>query len=222
MKFKIYTREPIQENDGVSKAEYIRNFILTNHKKLLSLEYLIEFINNHRYTNVLSLGSGQCVIEHMLSYSIPTGSHVVATDIDPVCLKNSGEHFKNIITIGFDFNTDTIDRISETTGIKFEVAYFMGSAYVMTDEQYVCMLRQLKINGVKHIIDFQPAFVPYLKLPITILGELKNRVFKSYRGRFHGYERTRGHLRQIYKRAGLTIEEEPYIPTYNNYIAVLR
>jgi hypothetical protein len=218
MMFKIYTTAPIPEIPDGTRSEYIGHFLSTDHKKLISLEFLIRFCNEHNHTSVLSLGSGQCVIEHLLGYALPSGSRVVATDINLEHINIARKLFPNIIAKPFDFCADSIEDLHKV----FDVAYLMGSAYVMTDDQYVSLLKQLKAAGVKHIIDFQPAYVPYHKLPITILGELKCKVFKTYRGRFHGYQRTVGHIRRLYRKAGLTIVNEPYLPTYNNYVAVLR
>jgi len=244
MKFKIYTEcNPGEKKDGCdhrftsqeysalvseqknaaysSREGIIREFLSKNSRKLIALDYLIEHIQMRNYRNILSLGAGACVIEYLLSCALPEKTHIVATDFNEFYINKSRIFFPEIISEKFDFYFDNIGQLSKTTGIQFDCAFFLGSAYVLDDNEYNGILNQLKDSGVESIIDFSPALVPYSQVPVTVLGEIKNSVTKTFRGKFHGYSRTKNDMRYIYKKTGLIIEKEFHLGPYN-YVALLK
>ena len=186
-----------------SKKDILRDFLSKDSRKLIALDYLIQHIQKRNYHNILSLGSGTCVIEYLLSCALPKNTNIVATDFNEFCLSKSKIFFPEIISEKFDF------------------AFFLGSAYVLDDDEYVDVLRQLQDSGIDGIIDFSPALVPYAKLPLMILGEIKNSITKSFQGKFHGYSRTKNDFRYIYKKTGFQIEKEFQLGPYD-YVSVLK
>lgn len=56
-----------------------------------------------------------------------------------------------------------------------------------------------------------------IKIANKILRKMKP---EYYRGKFHGYCRTRGELRKLYKKAGLTLLKETSVSSYR-YVAIL-
>jgi len=204
-----------------SKKDILRDFLSKDSRKLIALDYLIQHIQKRNYHNILSLGSGTCVIEYLLSCALPKNTNIVATDFNEFCLSKSKIFFPEIISEKFDFYHDNIRQLSKNTGIQFDFAFFLGSAYVLDDDEYVDVLRQLQDSGIDGIIDFSPALVPYAKLPLMILGEIKNSITKSFQGKFHGYSRTKNDFRYIYKKTGLQIEKEFQLGPYD-YVSVLK
>jgi hypothetical protein len=244
MKFKIYTgsnagedregcdhRYTSQEYSTLSLRQYcesfsskeaiIREFLSKDSRKLIALDYLIQHIRKRNYRSVISLGSGACVIEYLLSCGLPENTRIVATDFNDFYISKSKLFFPEIISEKFDFYRDNIEQLSKKTGIQFEFAYFLGSAYVLDDNEYVGILNQLQDSGIEGIIDFSPALVPYSQVPVTILGEIKNSITKTFRGKFHGYSRTQNDMRYIYKQTGFTIEKELQLGPYT-YVSVLK
>jgi len=112
--------------------------------------------------------------------------------------------------------------ICDAAKTTFDVAIFVGSSYVMDDDEYIRILNQLKKNDVKKVIDLTPTLVLYHKLPFVILNEIQLRCFAPHwdRGKFHGFMRTKHDFRNIYKNASWTLKEETAVGQYN-YVAIL-
>lgn len=197
----------------------------------------MKYVNANGYKNILSLGAGQCVLEYLLKYALTEDSNVIAADFDSFFIKKAKLHFPSIIPVEFDFFKDDLDDLQKKLKIHFDVAVFFGSACVMDDSDFIRQFRSLKEIGVKRIIDFHAGYIPRRRIPAIIRSrlisyaasklrriEMINKIrppSSSYRGKFHGYGRTRGELRRLYKQAGLDLIQETAVGCYE-YVAVCK
>jgi hypothetical protein len=209
------------KGSDLSKEIILREFLSQESMKLIALNFLIQQIQLNKCSMILSLGSDNCVIEYLLSLAMPKDAKIVATDFNDFFIGNSKKYFPEIISERFDFFNDTIEELSKRVNVKFDFAYFLGSAYVMDDEEYISILSQIRKGGIKQIIDFSPAFIPYSHAPIAWMGELKWELNHNFRGKFHGFRRTSNEYRKIYKQAGWIIEHEKSFGHYQ-YVANLK
>jgi hypothetical protein len=207
-------------NIPLTKASILRDFLSKESKKLNTLSYLIRFVYANDYKKILSLGAGSCVIEYLLKAALPEDSIVVATDFNGFFIDNAKQFFKSIVPVEFDFFHDDIDTIARSTGIDFDIAYFMNSSYVMDDDDYIRILKQLKQNRIKKVIDLTSTLIPLWSLPKTIANEIKCIIFKQSRGKFHGFARTKNEFRSIYRESGWHLSKETEGCGYN-YVAIL-
>jgi len=247
------------EKDFESKESILRAYLSTSPRKLSALAFLIEYVNAHKFDNIISLGAGHCVLEYLLKCAIPEESNVVAVDFDSFLIEKTKLHFPSIIAETFDFFKDDIGQLQDKLDIKFDLAIFWGASYVMDDPQFIHLFNRLRQSGVKQIIDFHAGYLPYTRLPLRVLnmsmtsivrklGKMKivnkiisrikpeswirkikivNKIIRKispeyYRGKFHGYCRTRGELRRLYKKAGLHLLKETPVRAYYKYIAILK
>jgi hypothetical protein len=245
VKFKIYTRShrpevlaglnlerpfTSEERTAATMMEYsgtsptqesiIRDFLSRDSIKLGALSFLIQYIYKKDYKKILSLGAGTCVIEYLLKASLPEDSVVVAADFDRFSIDLAKKYFPSLVPVAFDFFRDDIAAVARFAGIDFDMAYFLNSSYVMDDQEYVRILKQLKDNRIRTVIDLTSACIPIWSLPRTIAGEYKSRILHEYRGKCHGFTRTRGEFRHMYRRSGWRVVRETAIAPYN-YVAIL-
>ena len=85
---------------------------------------------------------------------------MVAIDFDKIFIDNAQRFFPSIVAMKFDFFKDDVQTICDGAKTTFDVAFFMGSSYVMDDEEYIRILNQLKKNHVKMVIDLTPTLIP--------------------------------------------------------------
>jgi len=152
---------------------------------------------------------------------LPEDSKVVATDFNSFFIKKAKLHFPSIIPVEFDFFKDNPSDLQKLK-IDFDIAVFFGSSYVMNDSDFIRQFSGLKEIGVKKIIDFHAGYIPWKRFPIVILSEVIAKINpRRYRGKFHGYGRSRDELRRLYKLAGLELILETSVSPYK-YVAVLK
>ena len=146
----------------------------------------------------------------------------MAIDFNKFYIDNAKRFFPDIVATEFDFFKDDVRTICDTPTSSYDVAIFINSSYVMDDDEHIRILSQLKENNVKIIIDMTSTLIPYHKLPLFILYEIKLKCFAPHldRGKFHGFMRTKQDFRNIYKNAGWTLKEETAVGSYN-YVAIL-
>ncbi|MCP4753862.1 MAG: hypothetical protein GY866_23505 [Proteobacteria bacterium] len=142
-----------------SKETLLRSYLPTSLDKLASLGFLFETIQQHRYRNILSFGSGYCVLEYLLKLSLPEDTTIVASDFDPFTVEKSRLFFPEIITERFDFFHDKYHDFQNNFEKKFDIAIFFGSSYVMNNDQFIDLFGTLKRNGVERIVDLQPGYM---------------------------------------------------------------
>ncbi|GEM_PF-3395216 len=216
-----------------TKDDLLRWYLQGNWNKLPSLSFLIEHIIKNRYQNVLSLGSGQCVLEYLLKLSLTEDVAVVASDFDAYFIKKAKQFFPEITAVTFDLFREDMNDLENKVKRKFDLAVFFFSAYVMDDRQLVNIFSGLKKSGVKEIVDFHAGYLDmagvfrYWLEPLT-KNNLLRRVFKKsllnqgdYIGKFYGFARSRGVLRSLYKESGLEIVKETSVGDYK-YVAILK
>lgn len=223
------------ELEGVvkTKEEYLHNYLLGNWVKLSSLEFLIKRIIDNQYNNILSFGSGYCVLEYLLKLSLPKGAKVIATDFDSYLIQKANIFFPEISSSVFNFSTDDMKDFQKALDLKFDIAVFFGSTYVMEDGEFIKLLRGLKNNGMREIVDFNADymrvndFLYYFLEPIcksNLIRKLCGKVpidKNEYIGKFHGYLRSRGELRYLYRKSGLRIVKETSVGPYK-YVVMLK
>ena len=221
-----------------SKEHLLRHSLQDAFWKIGQNKFFIDLIKNNDYQNILSLGSGGCVIEYLLKLSLPETLQVIAYDFDSFVIKKAKEFFPELIVEQFDHVKEDIGSFQNKLNIEFDCAIFFSSAYIMDDKEFIKLFGDLKKIGVKNIIDFHDGYLDswdvlrhlsndYL-IPETIRTNyylrkiLRKPTLPSgyYRGKFHGYSRSRGELRKLYKKSGLKIQKQ--ISTGEiKYIAIL-
>jgi hypothetical protein len=214
MQFNIYT-DGVMKTSGPleSRETLIDEYLLSMPDKMKALHFLSDYIESHNYKTVCSLGSGTCAFESLLFNK--SGALVVAAlDSNKFFINQAKRAFPEIDADCFDFYTDAFFGC-------YDICYFLGSSYVMTDKQYTDLLKRIRKAGVRTVIDFCAAFVQTNRIPISLLGGAKQTLFKSNLGKWHGYKKTKGSLRGCYKGAGWNIEKELIVDPYK-YVAVLK
>lgn len=234
-----------------SKSDILSNWLSREFKKLESLSFLINLIKNNNYKNIISLGSGTCALEYLLKLSLPKYCSVIASDFDKVPIYNAKKYFPEIKCLHFDFFKNSFNEVFNLDEEQVDLVFFMGSAYVMDDEEYVNLFRSIKSSNPKVIIDFVGGyidlgdFIKFKKMDFmhkySSFGKIRNsltnssflrKVFqklpinnrlrdRAYSGKFHGYRRSLINQRILYRLADLRIEQETNDLEYK-YIAILK
>ena len=207
-----------------TKKSLLNWYLKMDAAKLPALDFLAKQIEKKGYTNILSLGAGSCVLEHLLKKRLPHLT-IVATDYNLFYLKNGKRLFPELKFRKFDFFKDGVSDLKKT-GVKFDVAVFFGSSYVMDDELFVKQFMGLGEIGIKEIVDFQAGYIQTGKIPYFFLLEAGRALLEKFgiplnRGKFHGYCRSRGELRRLYERAGLELIDETTAGLYK-YVAICK
>jgi hypothetical protein len=213
-----------------TKENLLRSYLPGNLSKLGSLGFLLDMIKEDRYHSILSLGAGQCVLEHLLKMSLPEETKISAVDFDPFFVKKAKQFFPDITVARFDFFKDEIPTLMRELDTKVDLAVFFGSTYVMDDPQFIRLFRGLKEIGVKRIIDFQGGYMDakeammYLFQPLVgsaVMRKLLRRPSREeFKGKFHGYSRDRNELRRLYAESGWRVTREISAAGYR-YVAIL-
>jgi len=216
-----------------SKELLLRYYLSTNVEKLSALAFLIKYANDKRFVNIISLGAGACVLEYLLKCALPEGSTIAATDFNPFFIEKARLFFPSIVAEEFDFFGDDLVELTNRLKIDFDLAVFLNSSYVMDNVQFVKLFHGLARIGIKQIVDFQGGCVTYVDALKAILLrralDIDSRIGRplkkigvskeGYKGKFHGYARTRGELRALYRKAGLNIVKEIRIEPWK-YVAI--
>ena len=225
----MYTDAHEVDSDNFkSKDLLIRWYLSENERKLPALEFLTEYIKTKHFTNILSLGAGTCVLEYLLKSALPAEFKVVATDFNSFFIEKARLLLPDILPVEFDFFKDHISDLEALLETRFDIAVFFGSAYVMDDPQFINLFRGLKDAGVKWIIDFHAGYmdlreVLHSAISLVTQSSALRRMFGKLPlnlGKFHGYARSRGELRRLYREAGVSVLQEKSIGCYK-YVAIL-
>ena len=214
------------------KGTLLGHYLPENLTKLGALSIFIDSVKNNGYRNILSLGAGSCVLEYLLQLSLGEVSKIVACDFNRFFIERAKKFFPEIIAEQFDFFKDDIESFKTALNIDFDVAVFFGSAYVMDDVNFVKLFSGLKRIGVDKIFDFHAGYMDINHLVFNciksftgenIMRKLHRRpteLSEGYRGKFHGYSRSRGELRRLYTESGLQIHQESSTFGYK-YVAIV-
>ncbi|MDD5629619.1 MAG: class I SAM-dependent methyltransferase [Elusimicrobia bacterium] len=206
------------------------------YKKLETVPWLVDFIRAHGLRNIVSLGAGTCGLEYLLSCCLGRSVRITAADFNKFLIAKAQEHFGDSLdAVSFDFFKD---RFAEIKNAPFDLAVFYGSAYVMDDDDFVRLFRDIRKSGCARVIDFHGGFLngrqvlrkrvsswldacPRLKAAVKAALRLPPQK-DGYRGKFHGYGRSRSALELLYRQAGWEIGEVVSLADSYGYIAVLR
>ena len=230
MKIKLYSpkydmKEKIGMDAVKNKESYISWYLQKHPHKLIILAFLIKHIKENNFKNILSLGSGCCVLEYLLKLSLPD-LKVVASDNNSYLIKTAQTLFPNITVLEFDFCQWHYSLLDG----KFDVAVFFGSSYMMSEDTMTRQLRSLKMCRIKHIVIFEAGFLTNKECYKLILSSLKRspilrKLFgklplKPQERNHQGYAYSRGALRRIYRNAGLKVIKETRMAGYK-YVSIL-
>lgn len=211
-----------------SKEALLRYYLSESYYKLEVLSFLIKHIRKNNFHNCLSLGAGPCVFEYLLRCSLPIESNVVAIDFDPFLIDRAKEFFPEITAREFDFFKDDVVTFAKSFKFNFDVAFFIVSACIMDDEDFIRIFRGLKESGIKQIIDVHGGYMDHKAVIKNIIKRAHTRVGKiftkrpveQWSGKFLGFSRNRAELRRLYKESGFKIEKEFSLSGFK-YVAIL-
>lgn len=207
----------------------IRWYLESDENNVEALCLVYRFMLAHRYRHIVSLGAGPCVIEHLLSRWLSDESRIVAAEYNPYYIEKAKAFFPSIHVEPFDFFRDDVSTLKRHFTHNCDLAVFFASAYTMDDDTFVKQFSKLKELGVNAVIDFHAGFMSWRSLPVLMLSALQWRVARTFKMRrftegwfFHGYARTKGELRRLYREAGLVVAQELSLRHQYRYVAVLR
>jgi hypothetical protein len=240
-----YVTEVQFADEFKSKDTLLRSYLSASAEKLTALGFLLRYVNDNKCQNIVSLGAGQCVLEYLLKLGLPEEAKVTALDFDVFFIDKAKNFFPEITAARFDFFKDNFSKMESTIGTGFDIAVFIGAAYVMDDPDFVRLCQQLKEAGIKQIIDFHAGYMNNLDVFRTLFRDFFINIYKAagrispsisrslalkiigrvpmegWQGKFHGYSRSRGELRRLYKKAGfISVQEFTALPY--KYVAVCR
>ena len=218
------------EHSKISELELKDNILSSKHNlieysltrnlrsKFQSLSFLVDRIKEKNYNNILSLGSGYSDLEYFLYLSLNKDKKIISSEFDRFFVEKSNQFFPEFETIQFDFVNDSLYKINK----KIDLVFSFGSFYIMDDKEFIRLLKDIKSSGVKEIIDFHAGFMTkkiHLKNIIypyySIFKNLFNKEEKRFKGKFHGFSRSRNELINLYKKSGWTPVKE--INNCDNY-----
>ena len=171
--------------------------------------FLANFIERNGYRRVMSLGAGGCVLEYLVQQRVP-GCEVWATDFNGYELDLARSLLPGLHITQFDFIQD------QFTFEDVDLVCFVNSAYVLDDVQLRRLLSDIRRSGSSRILDFTTAIFSPREAIRPLVAEQARRILgREQAGKFHGYKRTAGAYRRIYRAAGWRVDEvsrvEPYV-----------
>ena len=200
----------------LNKDNLLRKVLAEDFNKLSSLSLLIDTCYRNNFKNILSIGSGFCVNEYLLKKALPEDTNVVASDFDPYLIQKSNDFFPELVSIEFNMIEDSFLNLQNQLNIKFDLVYFMGSSYVLDDNQFIKFFKDIKHSGVKKVIDFSVCnlslidILSYYLRPIR-QNEKIRKLFKKdkiKRKKAHGYHRDNRHILNLYKKSNFQLEKK--------------
>jgi hypothetical protein len=211
-----------------TRRSLLASYLAGQPDKLPALGAAVREASARGCRGVLSLGAGACVLEFLMSLAVPEGTRVAAADFNPFTVEKAAAHFPEIAVRRFDFFGDDAAALVAGLGFPVDLAVFFGSAYVMEDAEFVRLFRRLRECGVGRLIDFHAGYLDWRLClrelnPLSHLkkaGFLRRLFGRGPLGKFHGYGRSRGELRRLYREAGWTVLRE-MSPGCYKYAAVM-
>jgi len=199
-----------------SPEDLISGYLKENHTKLVALSFLIEFIESNNIKNMISFGAGECVLEHILSVVLPPPEFkILTTDFDEFYIEKAKVFFPNISPLKFDFFTDNLKDFCKGRMMNIDLGISFNSFYVMDDPQFINFLKQCSELDIKRVIYFSSAVLSFsaimrhLFFQNNTLRKIFNKkpINHENLGKFHGYMRTRKHLKKIFQKGGYCIQK---------------
>ena len=243
---ELGTQELISEylQDNCKKLEVIPHVVKQIHE-LLALEQAC----------IVSFGSGSCVMEYLLALSLGKGFKMLATDYDKFLVKQASclLRAQNFIAAEYDMIREDILNLS---GLSLDISsrkiakigLFIGSAYILSDEEFIRFFASLRALGFSCIFDFHAGFfgqeyeLQYYKQKLSCLqSSVINREpvsadrfaflpppppFKDSSGQAwahkkHGYGRFGREITSLYARSGWHVASLSTVANYQ-FVATLR
>lgn len=206
-------------------------FYLThNWKKFPAVGFVLEQARIHHWEHVLSLGAGLGVLEHFIALGLAPRGAVTITDFDSFLVDRAKTFFPELNARPLDFLKD--DALAFLRGVSrpVDAVMFFGSSYVMDDSEFVALGRQLHAAGVNGVVDFHAAPLGLKVLlseagPVGALRRLPIVRWLLRRGpvgKFHGYARSRRHMRSLYAAAGFRTVSEHRVAEYEQVLVCQR
>lgn len=195
--------------DAICKERIINNYIVNNGIALSQLKCVLEFIDQNKCKQIVSFGSGESVLEYLLSICL-NESKLYAVDFDKFYIENGKKYLEhsNLTIDYFDFFSSKTDDLFNKHNIKPDLCIFFGSSYVLDDDDFIIFFNNLKKIGVKNVIDFYAGCVNYFDIVKYYLK------YFSKKGKFHGYGRTKSLIRKLHKKSGWKSMKEINVANY--------
>ncbi len=194
----------------------LRSRISESHLKLGSFGIVMESVKKHGHRNILSLGTGYCMLEYLLQIALPEDTKVYACDFDKFLLDGTVNFFPEITVSTFDQFKDSIVSLKHKLNTEFDLVVFFGNDHVINDMQLIALFHELKSIGVKQIIDLHGEYMD-LRVPINSNASVRNLFNKPtthFKGKFHSYPGSRGGMAGMYRKNNWQILEEISAPGY--------
>ena len=209
----------LKDNELKNKNNLIEYSLTKNiRSKTQALFFLVDRIKEKNYNQIFSLGSGLSDLEYFLYLSLNKNVEIICSDFDQFFVEKSNQFFPEFETIQFDFFNDSLNKINK----KIDLAFSFGSFYVMDDNEFIRLFKDIKSSGVREIIDFHAGYMTkkmYLRNLIypyySFFKNLFDKEEKTFKGKFHGFSRSRNELINLYKKSGWTPVKE--INNLGNY-----
>lgn len=206
-----------------SHEEYHSYNVRINADKIKRAEAIIDFCKKKNVKKILSIGSGGSITEIEIKNKLPH-IEMICTDFVPYICDKLSELYKNIQFRVFDMRTDDPSIL----GNNFDMVLFCGSDYVMTNDEYIKILKDFNKMGIKYVYIVTSPYINILEKinqicinGLRIIGILINytslndgRLANALRGRkiglFHGYLRDFKELKMIFNEAGYEMIQRQY------------
>ena len=189
-----------------SREKVIQDSLNNNlRKKFKPLQFLTDRIEEKNYKNILSLGCGIGDIEYFLYLSLDNNKNLYAGEFDSYLVKKSNQFFPEYKTFEFDFYKDSFKDLN----YKFDIVFAFGAFYVMDDDNFIQLLKDIKSSGVKEIIDFHAGYIKKID-KLNYLRKDFLKIFNFFNSddntllnkKFHGFARDSDELIRLYNKAG--------------------
>ena len=150
------------------------------------LSYLSYKINDTKSKNILSLGSGICIFEHMLKQHRPE-INIYATDIIEEYIYHADKKYSDIHCDVFDMDKD--DILEYIKKHKIDFIFTKSSLYALSYDSMLSFLYDIKKSDIKCMVIF--------------FGGLKRRSKPATAftiGKQYGYAYSNREMKKIFKK----------------------
>ena len=204
-------------NTDMSAGQFIAAYLKLNWNKLTVLDGLLKFLMAKNCKRILSLGSGEAILEYMLMEHAKKEQYdlnVCASDICDLHVKTSNRLFPDTEYYKINFLENSVSQILDQTG-EVDAILSFGSFYVMNDNELTQFLADFAKTSVPYIIDFHAGVIlnkqEYLET-VKVAESIKNETNKYRKEHpntafpsgvmFHGYSRMPQEIFKIYNNSG--------------------
>lgn len=212
----------------LTKETLMQWYLSENYSKLRALGFLIDYLKKNNFDNIISFGSGPCVLEYLLLEALSHDINIWTTDFDSFFIRKSNEIFPDLKSVVFDFYKDNLLNLTESIDEKIEFGFSFGSFYTMDNPTFISFLKDCNKIGIERIIDFHAGYLPFAeKLNIIKWSLIKRMIPSAFRhnsmirrlfgkqavkpagpiGKLHGYRRDLAELKKVYKSGGYRISK---------------